>query len=135
VGNLWLDNPADNFYNAPGAHIGGTMKKALLFTALIIMLAGCATDTENIEPSSAPPPEMSYKDMTCDQLSQEHHRLAAALAAARDAQRNSSDFAIGGSFDGMPVTGLSKGGLEVDRLKDKLQELDEAAAQKNCSTP
>ncbi len=109
------------------------MKKALFYIALIFMLAGCATNTENVASS---PDEVSYKDMTCDQLSQEQHRLLATLAAARDAQRSHSDFGFGGNFNGIPVTGLSEGkGTEVDRLKDQLQAVQKAAFEKNCTIP
>ncbi len=109
------------------------MKKILLYTALIVMLAGCASEQESLAP---PPDEMSYKDMTCAQLAQEQHRLAAGLAAARDAQRGSLDLPIGGSFGGVPVSGLSGGNVsQVDKIKDQLQALQQAASMKNCSEP
>jgi hypothetical protein len=109
------------------------MKKYIpAFMLLIFTLAfsGCEMPPEPVKIS-----EVQYSHLTCDQISQEQLRIKAALAAARDAQRSRSDYGMGGNFNGITVTSKSSGLSEIDKLKEELQALQQAAIQKSCPAP
>ena len=68
-------------------------------------------------------------------MSQEQYRVKAALAAAHDAQRGGSDYGMGGNFNGIQISSRASGTSEIDKLREELQALKQAAIQKGCPTP
>ncbi len=112
------------------ARKGLPMKKHVpVFMLLIFVLAfsGCEMPPEPQHIS-----ETQYMNLTCDQISQEQHRVKAALAAATDALRGRLDYGMGGDFNGVQVSAKSYGLSEIDKLKEELQALQQAAIKKSC---
>jgi D-proline reductase (dithiol) PrdB len=71
-----------------------------------LFIGGCATLPEKIAPSEIS--DVPYMKWSCEQLSQEHPRLAAALATASDKQRGCRNNDIAGLlFIGLPVGSLT----------------------------
>ena len=106
------------------------MKKLIpAFMLLIFALAfsGCEMPPEPVKIS-----EVQYSNMTCDQISQEQYRVKAALAAAHDAQRGRSDYGMGGNFNGVQLSSRTAGTSEIDKLREELQALQQAAIRKSC---
>jgi hypothetical protein len=98
-----------------------------------LFIGGCATLPEKIAPSEIS--DVPYMKWSCEPLSQEHPRLAAALATASDRQRGCRKKDIAGPlFIGLPVGSLTgcRKTSEIARLKGELQALQYAAMVINC---
>ena len=96
----------------------------LVVLSALFIVGGCATLPEKIAPSDIS--DVSYKSWSCEQLSREQPRLAAALATVSDAQRGCRNKDIAGIlFIGLPVASLTGCGKasEIARLKGELQTL------------
>jgi hypothetical protein len=109
------------------------MKKyvpAFMLLIFVLAFSGC-----EMPPEPQHFTETQFKNWTCDQISQEQHRVEAAIAAKRDEQRGRSDYGMGGNFGGVNINSRSSGMSEIDKLKEELQALQQAATQKNCPAP
>ncbi len=99
-----------------------------------VVLAGCATAPENIEPAYVS--EAIYQDRSCEQLGQEQNRLASELSYAADEQRRAArDDAAGVFFLGLPVASMSGRDAtpEIARLKGELQAIQTVATSNACT--
>ena len=109
------------------------MKKlvpAFMLLIFTLVFSGCEMPEAPVKIT-----EMNYSNWTCDQIYQEQLRVKAALAARRDAERSRSDYGMGGSFNGVTLTSHSSGPSEIDKLKEELQVLQQAATHKSCPAP
>ena len=110
------------------ARKGLPMKKHVpVFMLLIFVLAfsGCEMPPEPQHIS-----ETQYMNLTCDQISQEQHRVKAALAAATDALRGRLDYGMGGDFNGVQVSAKSYGLSEIDKLKEDSRRFSKLLSRK-----
>lgn len=101
---------------------------------VLAALAGCAAAPESIPPSYISP--VAYQNWTCDQLSEESHRLAGAytVAASRQNQAQTGD-AVGVILLGLPVASMSGQNIapEIGRLKGEHEAISRAALHKGCN--
>lgn len=107
---------------------------ALVLSAVLCYLSGCATAPENI--ASAYVSELTYINYTADQLAQEQARLTSALAEVSDAQRRArSNDTLGVILLGLPVSSLSGSNQasQVARIKGELAAVQKAAILKGYS--
>ena len=110
-------------------------KTFTVIAAVAALCAGCAAAPEDIGPSYASP--MTYRDWTCDQLTDEGHRLAAAVrnASQRQDQARAND-ALGVVLIGLPLGSMSGQNIapEIGRLKGEHEALYRVAVGKGCQT-
>lgn len=101
--------------------------------AATLALAGCATAPELIQPSYVSP--VTYESWTCQQLSEEGHRLLSAysVAAQRQHQAQTGD-AVGVVLVGLPIASMTGQNIapEIARLKGEHHAIYQAAIRKNC---
>jgi len=106
------------------------MKKhvpAFMLLIFVLAFSGC-----EMPPEPQHITEMQFMNLTCDQISQEQHRVKAALAGATDSLRSRSDYGMGGDFNGVQVSPSHHGPSEIDKLREELQALQQAAIKKSC---
>lgn len=104
--------------------------------ALAAVLAGCAKSPESISASYVS--DITYRQLSCADLSVESARLQQALvrASAQQEQARGND-TVGVILLGLPVSSLSGDNVapEIARLKGELEALHRTALQKKCSLP
>lgn len=102
-------------------------------------LAGCASSSENIEPSYVSP--IAYQNYDCRQLAQEARRVsvnAARAAGVQDKKANSDTVATGVAVVLFwPAAFFVSGGdgptaAELAKLRDQKEAIEQASIKKGC---
>lgn len=112
------------------------MKWAFIVTALL--LAGCASKSEDITPAYISP--VTYQNFTCEQLQREaqgvSQRAAVASGQQDKARKNDVVKTTVGVVLFWPVLLFNEGdgakANEVANLKGQMQAIQQASVQKNC---
>lgn len=108
------------------------MKRTLL--ALALILGGCASSPETITASYVSP--ILYRNLSCDQLAEEGHRLLAAyqVAAAKQNQAVTGD-AVGVLLIGLPLSSMTGNNVapEVAKIKGEHEAVVRAGREKGCT--
>lgn len=103
-----------------------------------LALAGCATSPKDIAPSYVSP--VLYQNLTCEQLTQEAHRVsnAAAVAAGQQEAQAGKDAAMVGVslilfWPAVFMVGGDKGNAaDIARLKGEMNAIEQANIAKGC---
>lgn len=114
------------------------MKNTVTTTAVVALLAGCATSPKDIAPAYVSP--VLYENLSCEQLAEEAARVSAAAAAATGQQQNQAtrDAVMTGTaiilfWPAMFFIGGDKANAaEVARLKGEMQAIQQASIRNNC---
>lgn len=114
------------------------MKRLVSIIAGCALLAGCATNPNNIAAAYVSP--VLYQNLSCDQLAQEAARVSQAAAVATGAQQNQAtkDAVMTGVslvlfWPAAFFIGGDKGNAaEVARLKGEMQAIEQANIANNC---
>ena len=114
------------------------MRNYLALAATAALLAGCATNPNDIAPSYVSP--ILYQNLSCEQLAQEAARVSGAAAAATGSQQQQASKDAAMTTIGVVLfwpslffIGGDKGSAaEVARLKGEMQAIEQANISKNC---
>lgn len=101
--------------------------------AMAAMLAACAKNPDSI--SAQYISDVTYRPLTCQDLSVESARTNAALARASTQQENArTNDTVGVLLIGIPVSSLSGDNIapEIARYKGELEAINRVQAQKKC---
>jgi hypothetical protein len=112
--------------------------KIYMALAAMILVAGCASKSENIQATYMSP--VLYESFTCEQLGQEGHRVAARAAEVAGVQdKNRKDDTIKttvGVILFWPILFANEGdgqtAAELAQLKGQKKAIEEASIKKNC---
>lgn len=112
--------------------------RAVACLGLAVLLAGCATRSEDIAASYVSP--LQYQSYSCSQLGEEAQRVAAQAGAAMEMQNSNADTDAAGMAIGLlilwPMLLFNQGdgaaAAEVARLKGEMTALEQANIQKRC---
>jgi hypothetical protein len=114
------------------------MKQAGITIALVVFLAGCASKSENIEPTYLSP--QLYSDLSCSQLEAEAQRVSQrAQAAAGQQDKNRKNDIIKttvGVVVFWPILFTNSGdgpvAAELANLKGQMKAIEATSRRKNC---
>jgi hypothetical protein len=114
------------------------MKLYLALFGATVLLAGCASKSENIQATYMSP--MTYEPYSCDQLAQEGQRISARAAEVAGVQdKNRKDDTIKttvGVILFWPILFANEGdgqtASELAQLKGQKKAIEEASIRKNC---
>lgn len=109
------------------------MRKLLLVTAFLTVVAACAKNPENIGAITVAGDP--YGRFSCSQLSAERLRIAQELEVAEAAQRSAaSGDAMGVFLIGLPISSMSGNDQEavIGVAKGRVQEIDRLRLARNC---
>lgn len=109
--------------------------KLVSFFAAFFFLVGCAAKPESIPPAYVS--QITYSNLSCQQLGQEQGRLIRALSTASDAQRQArSNDVAGVILLGLPVSSLSGSNQasNIGRLKGELEAVQKTMISKGCAS-
>jgi hypothetical protein len=98
------------------------------------VLSACASTPESIAPAYIS--DLSYQNLTCEQLATEMTHLNAAYATAATEQHEARENdTIGVILLGLPVSSLSGGNVapQIANIKGNQAAIDHVAIQKNCT--
>jgi hypothetical protein len=117
------------------------MRKVIAATAVLVLMAGCATPARKISAAYVSP--MSFNSYDCNQLAAESQRIGARvnqLGASVDKQARQDKWATGiGLFLFWPALFMIDGdeGMQADyaRLKGEYDAVEEAAIARGCLSP
>jgi hypothetical protein len=106
--------------------------------AVAVLLAGCATNPADIQPTYVSP--VLYQNLTCAQLAAEAQRVstAAALASGQQKKQQGSDAAAVGVavvlfWPALFFVGGDKGNAaQIAQLKGEMQAIEQANITNNC---
>lgn len=114
------------------------IKQSVAVAITAVLLAGCATNPNEIAPTYVSP--VLYNNLSCDQLAGEAARVSSAAAAAAGVQKNQAgkDAAMVGI--GLVlfwpslffIGGDKQSAAEVARLKGEMNAIEAANVQKQC---
>lgn len=123
----------------PGDRLGKrTAMKLYVALAAMILVAGCASKSENIQATYMSP--ITYEPFSCDQLAQEGQRVSARAAQVAGVQdKNRQDDTIKttvGVILFWPIILANEGdgqtAAELAQLKGQKKAIEEASIKKNC---
>lgn len=114
------------------------MRGSILIPLLCVVLASCASSSDDIAPNYISP--LQYQYLSCQQIAAEAQRVshrASVLAGAQDSKATNDAVATGvGIVLFWPalffIKGDSQTAAELGRLRGEFDALDQAAIQKNC---
>jgi outer membrane murein-binding lipoprotein Lpp len=114
------------------------MKYTLVATAAALILAGCASKSEDITASYVSP--VAYQNFTCDQLQQEAEGISARAAEAAGqqdkARKNDQVKTAVGVVLFWPVLLFNEGdgrnAAELANLKGQMNAIQSASTKKKC---
>jgi uncharacterized protein YceK len=114
------------------------MKHVLLSTAAVLVLAGCASKSEDITAAYVSP--VAYQSYTCDQLQQEAEGISARAAQAAGqqdkARKNDQVKTAVGVVLFWPVLLFNEGdgrnAAELSNLKGQMNAIQTASTKKKC---
>lgn len=112
--------------------------KIYVALAAMILVAGCASKSENIQATYMSP--MLYESYSCEQLAQEGHRVAARAAEVAGVQdknrKNDTIKTTVGVILFWPILFANEGdgqtAAELAQLKGQKKAIEEASIKKNC---
>ena len=114
------------------------MKSGLALLGAMVLVAGCASKSENIQATYMSP--MIYDPYSCEQLAQEGQRIsarAAEVAGVQDKNRkNDTIKTTVGVLLFWPILFANEGNgqtaAELAQLKGQKKAIEEASIKKNC---
>ena len=114
------------------------MKGYFFTAAAALLLAGCASKSEDIAPTYVSP--MSYQNHTCQQLAAEAQSVAIRAqqaAGVQDKQRSNDQVlaTVGGVLfwpSLLFLNGDGQNAAELARLKGEKEAIEQASIQKQC---
>jgi hypothetical protein len=114
------------------------MKLYLALLGAMVLVAGCASKSENIQASYVSP--ITYENYTCQQLAAEGQRVSARAAQVAGVQdKNRKDDAIKTTVGVVlfwPVLFFNEGdgqtATELAGLKGQMKAIEQTSIQKNC---
>ena len=116
------------------------MKRLILSTLALLLLAACATPPDKITATSLSP--YTWRGMSCERLAAEHNRLALEVSSRKvqleDRANTDTWQAVGGFLVIVPWFFLDGDGYDTEefaRVKGELQAVKSAAVQKGCNLP
>ncbi len=106
--------------------------------AAAVILAGCASTSENIEAAYVSP--IQYENYSCRQIGEEASRVSSRLAQAAGVQDQQAEADAGNTAISLilfwPALFFIKGdkanAQELARLKGEFEALEQVSGQKNC---
>lgn len=108
--------------------------RKIAILVMAISLVACAKSPESIAPSYVS--DITYRQVSCSDLSVESARLNQALATASTQQEQArGNDTVGVLLLGLPVSSLSGDNIapEIARLKGELEAIHRVSLQKKCS--
>lgn len=104
-----------------------------------IILAGCADESQNVQPSYTSP--IQYQSYSCKQISEESYRVssrAAQLAGVQNKNAQNDAVATGVALvlfwpAAFLIHGNKQNSAELARLKGELNALEQASIRRNCN--